>query len=83
MHAPVGAVGEWLKRVVEGYYRYHAVPGNSGVLERFRERLCRLWRHVSAPPQPTAAARMGSLAPYLRPLDSSPPCPASLSQRAL
>ena len=20
--------GAWLKRVVEGYYRYHAVPGN-------------------------------------------------------
>ena len=43
MHEPVGAVGAWLKRVVEGYYRYHAVPGNSGVLDRFRERLCRLW----------------------------------------
>jgi group II intron reverse transcriptase/maturase len=43
MQEPVGAVGAWLKRVVEGYYRYHAVPGNSGVLDRFRERLCRLW----------------------------------------
>jgi group II intron reverse transcriptase/maturase len=46
MHEPVGAVGEWLKRVVEGYYRYHAVPGNSMVLGRFRDRLCRLWRHA-------------------------------------
>jgi RNA-directed DNA polymerase len=46
MHEPVGAVGEWLKRVVEGYYRYHAVPGNFMVLGRFRDRLCRLWRHV-------------------------------------
>ena len=46
MHAPVGVVGAWLKRVVEGYYRYHAVPGNIVVLGLFRERLCRLWRQV-------------------------------------
>ena len=46
MHEPVGQVGAWLKRVVDGYYRYHAVPGNLAVLGRFRERLCRYWRHV-------------------------------------
>jgi len=46
MHEPVAHVGAWLKRVVEGYYRYHAVPGNLSVLSRFRERLCRYWRHV-------------------------------------
>jgi hypothetical protein len=26
MHAPVAQVGEWLKRVVLGYYLYQAVP---------------------------------------------------------
>jgi RNA-directed DNA polymerase len=46
MHEPVGVVGEWLKRVVEGYYRYHAVPGNIVVLGRFRDRLCMLWRQA-------------------------------------
>jgi group II intron reverse transcriptase/maturase len=46
MHEPVAVTGEWLKRVVGGYYRYHAVPGNIVVLGRFRERLCRLWRQV-------------------------------------
>jgi hypothetical protein len=46
MHEPVALVGAWLKRVVEGYYRYHAVPGNLSVLSRFRERLCHYWRHV-------------------------------------
>ena len=46
MHEPVALVGAWLKRVVEGYYRYHAVPGNLSVLSRFREQLCRYWRHV-------------------------------------
>jgi hypothetical protein len=29
-------VGAWLKRVVEGYFRYHAVPRNLAVLGRFR-----------------------------------------------
>ena len=46
MHEPVAVVGAWLKRVADGYYRYHAVPGNLAVLGRFRERLCRYWRHV-------------------------------------
>src|SRR5208337_1091040 len=32
----------------------------------------------SAPPQPKATARLGSLAPGLHPLDSSTPCPAPL-----
>ena len=43
LHEPVSVVGTWLKRVVEGYYRYHAVPGNRQALGRFRDRLCRLW----------------------------------------
>jgi group II intron reverse transcriptase/maturase len=46
MHEPVGVVGKWLKRVVEGYYRYHAVPGNLGAMGTFRYRLCKLWRQV-------------------------------------
>ena len=46
MHEPVAQVGAWLKRVVDGYYRYHAVPGNLSMLSRFRERLCRYWRHI-------------------------------------
>src|SRR5579859_3380776 len=46
MHEPVGRVGEWLNRVVNGYYRYHAVPGNSDSLGVFRQRLCRIWAQV-------------------------------------
>jgi len=46
MHESVAQVGAWLKRVVDGYYRYHAVPGNLSVLGRFRERLCRYWRRI-------------------------------------
>src|SRR5258708_2702182 len=40
-HEPIVLVGAWLKRVMEEYFRYHAVPGNLAVLGRFRERLCR------------------------------------------
>ena len=28
MHDPVAQTGEWLKSVVQGYFNYHAVPGN-------------------------------------------------------
>src|SRR5579872_5367542 len=49
MHEPIVLVGAWLKRVVEGYYRYHAVPGNLAVLSRFRERICRYWRRILRP----------------------------------
>jgi group II intron reverse transcriptase/maturase len=39
-------VGAWLRKVVQGYYQYHAVPGNTGQLRLFRRRVCRLWRNV-------------------------------------
>ena len=60
MHEPVALVGAWLKRVVEGYYRYHAVPGNLQVLGRFRDRLCRLLAACTTPSQSTAEARLGT-----------------------
>ena len=40
-HDPSAQVGEWLKKVVQGYYQYHAVPGNLSH-SAFRHRLCRL-----------------------------------------
>jgi hypothetical protein len=46
MHEPVPAVGEWLGRVLNGYYQYHAVPGNGASLNRFREQIGRYWRHA-------------------------------------
>jgi len=45
-HDPSAQVGEWLMKVVQGYYQYHAVPGNLSQLSAFRHRLCRLWRAV-------------------------------------
>jgi hypothetical protein len=43
MHEPVADVGAWLRKVVTGYYRYHAVPGNIERLSVFGQRLRRLW----------------------------------------
>ena len=39
-------VGAWLRRVVLGYYQYHAVPGNTRQLRFFSRRVCWLWRTV-------------------------------------
>jgi len=56
MHEPVAGVGAWLQKVVTGYYRYHAVPGNIDRLSVFGQRLRRLWwlilRRRSQPPMP-------------------------------
>jgi RNA-directed DNA polymerase len=45
-HDPSAQVGDWLKKAVQGYYQYHAVPGNMNRLGVFRHRVCRLWRAV-------------------------------------
>jgi hypothetical protein len=46
MHEPVAQVGEWLERVLRGFYQYHAVPGNKPSLSKFRERIARYWRQT-------------------------------------
>jgi hypothetical protein len=46
MHEPIASVGAWLQKVVMGYYRYHAVPGNLDRLRIFGQRLRRLWRLI-------------------------------------
>ena len=43
-HAPIAHTGKWLRSVVQGYFNYHAVPGNLDRLRIFRDRLTRLWR---------------------------------------
>jgi len=46
MHDPVAQVGGWLRSVLNGYYQYHAIPGNLSVLSRFRRQVARYWFHV-------------------------------------
>ncbi len=46
MHAPVPEQWVYLKQVVEGYYRYFAVPGNRTAMNDFRHWLIAIWRKV-------------------------------------
>jgi RNA-directed DNA polymerase len=42
-HKPIPEQGSWLRRVVQGYYNYHAIPGNMAALEAFRTQAVRYW----------------------------------------
>jgi RNA-directed DNA polymerase len=46
MHFPVADVGRWLRSVVQGWFNYHAVPGNSPCLDQFRTQVGRNWLGV-------------------------------------
>lgn len=43
MHSTVAEMGAWLRSVVRGWLTYHAVPGNSLSLGRFRNEVGRIW----------------------------------------
>jgi hypothetical protein len=45
MHDPLSQTGQWLKSIVQGYFNYYAVPGNTASLSVFRHRLLVLWWH--------------------------------------
>ena len=42
-HKPVGEQGQWLRSVVQGFFNYHAVPGNRRALNAFRTQVNRAW----------------------------------------
>ena len=46
MHQPIPEQGAWLKRVVAGYFNYHAVPTNTRALDVFRTEVTKRWRQV-------------------------------------
>ena len=46
MHQPLAEVGKWLRSVVQGYFNYHAVPGNFARLWSFRFEIRKRWLHV-------------------------------------
>jgi group II intron reverse transcriptase/maturase len=43
MHWPVPEVGRWLRAVLQGHYRYYAVPRNYQPMKSFRYELLRSW----------------------------------------
>jgi RNA-directed DNA polymerase len=46
MHQPIPQQGKWLRRVVKGYFNYHAVPTNSRALARFWTEIVKRWQRV-------------------------------------
>jgi group II intron reverse transcriptase/maturase len=42
-HLPVSTVGQWLRSVLLGHYRYYGVPRNGRKLHAFRYQVFRLW----------------------------------------
>jgi len=46
MHQPLVEVGKWLRSVVQGYFNYHAVPGNFASLQSFRHEVSKRWLRV-------------------------------------
>jgi group II intron reverse transcriptase/maturase len=45
-HEPIPVIGQWLRRLVQGYFNYHAVPGNSDRLSAFRREVAKAWLHA-------------------------------------
>ena len=45
-HAPIEEQGSWLRRVVTGWFAYHAVPVNSPSLRLFRDGVIWHWRRA-------------------------------------
>lgn len=42
-HERIAETGDWLRSVVQGYFNYHAVPGNFRALQTFRREVVRAW----------------------------------------
>ena len=55
-HQPVAEVGRWLRSVVQGYFNYHAVPGNLDSLKAFRHQI--IWRWYRALRRRSQRSRM-------------------------
>src|SRR6266568_3246252 len=65
MHDRIADVGAWLRKVVLGYYQYHAVPGNTTQLRIFKLRVCRLWQSVLVRRSQRAKMRWERFTPVL------------------
>ena len=46
MHDPIPKVGQWLKSVLTGHYRYYGVHGNTHSMNDFRHLISQRWAHT-------------------------------------
>ena len=85
MHGAVAEVGSWLRSVVQGWFNYHAVPGNFGCLDAVpHPGPASLAAHpAEAEPERAHAGPGSGCRRLIAALASQRPDPASLSQRAI
>jgi RNA-directed DNA polymerase len=43
---PIAEQGRWVRRVVQGWMNYHAIPTNSVAIAHFRDRIVEAWRRA-------------------------------------
>ena len=46
LHSSVPQVGRWLRSVVQGWFNYHAIPGNTQAIKNFRYQVLLMWRQI-------------------------------------
>jgi hypothetical protein len=46
LHVKLSETGRWLRSVVQGWFNYHAIPGNFPSLDQFRTEVQQLWRRA-------------------------------------
>jgi RNA-directed DNA polymerase len=46
MHAPISVIGQWLKSVLIGHYRYYGVSGNCRAMSNFRYQIYWRWKRT-------------------------------------
>ncbi len=80
---PIPVIGAWLHRVVEGYFRYHAVPTNLKRLSGFRAEVCRTWLRALRRRSQRYQNELGSFQSDHQPVHSTRPSIASLPGSAL
>ena len=66
MHDPVPEVGQWLRSVVSGHFRYYGVPMNGPALATFRFQVGWLWQRALSRRSQTGRVPWDRMARLLR-----------------
>ncbi len=82
-HRPVPQVGQWLRSAVQGWFNYHAVPGNMDSLNAFRSQVIRHWFRALRRRGQRRPLTWARFLPLGRPLDSERQDSAPSSERAV
>jgi hypothetical protein len=71
MHHPIPDVGQWLRSVVSGHFRYYGVPMNTPALHIFRFQIGWLWHRAAFAAQSERPHPLGPHAAADQPLAPS------------